>query len=226
MDRFYRSLLPAGAKCFDVGANAGNRVASFRRIGCKVIAAEPQSKCHAYLVSRFGHDPDTVLLKQALGAAPGRGRIMISDADVLSSMSEEFIAATKQSGRFADQNWSRFEEVEIVTLDQLIAAHGVPDFIKIDVEGFELEVVRGLSRPVPLVALEWAPEMTGNLRKCLDRLEQLGPVQFNLSWGESMRMSRVHWLDRGQLEAIFDVFREESFLFADIYIRATPGPQR
>ena len=110
--------------------------------------------------------------------------------------------------------------MEITTLDQLIAQHGLPDFIKVDVEGFELEVVQGLSRPVKLISLEWTPEMTETLLGCIEHLSGLGPVSFNLSWGESMEMSRSRWMDRKQIVELLDSYRGDTFYFGDVYVRS------
>jgi FkbM family methyltransferase len=219
MDRFYASLLKPGARCFDVGANIGDRVASFRRLGYDVIAVEPQRKCQELLAARFAHDTRVTLIHAALGEKPGHGRLMVSNADVLSTMSTDFIEATTRSGRFANYAWNQVEEVPMLTVDQLIERHGAPDFIKIDVEGFEAQVVRGLSRPVPLIAIEWTPELTGNALACVDHLQQLGSLTFNLSWGESMRLSQSEWIPRSSLEEFLAVFRHETYLFGDIYIR-------
>src|ERR1035437_8607056 len=71
-DQFYASLVPPAGTCFDIGANVGSRVASCRRLGFRVIALEPQSKCHAILNSSFGTDPQVTLIKKAVGKTPGR----------------------------------------------------------------------------------------------------------------------------------------------------------
>ena len=79
-----------------------------------------------------------------------------------------------------------------------------------------------------MIALEWAPEMTDNLIRCCEHLESLGPVGYNLSWVESMVLSRKRWMDLESLRSILNVFREEAFLFADIYVRSENdgGPER
>lgn len=223
MDRFYAALLKPGAKCFDVGANVGDRVGSFRRLGYHVIAVEPQRRCQELLAVRFAGDSSVTLVRAALGESPGWGKLMVSNADVLSTMSTEFIEATTRSGRFADYAWNQMEEVPMLTIDQLIERHGSPDFIKIDVEGFEPQVVRGLSRAVPLIAIEWTPELTRNALACIDHLQRLGPLTFNLSWGESMRLSQSEWITRPALEELLAVFRQETYLFGDIYIRTSAG---
>ncbi|AOS45751.1 hypothetical protein Verru16b_02838 [Lacunisphaera limnophila] len=222
-DEFYRTFLPAGSLCFDIGANVGNRLASFRRLGCRVVAAEPQPACQQVLRTRFDSDPLVHLVPSAIGRQPGTAEMQVSDLSVLSSLSPEFIAATTRSGRFAGIRWDQRLTVELTTLDALIAAHGRPHFIKIDVEGYEHEVLLGLSQPVNLVAIEWAPEVSTTTLQCLDHLARLGPVSFNLSWGESMRFARQRWLNHAEITTLINQFSEETYLFADIYIRNQPA---
>lgn len=219
-DAFYAGLVPAGGLCFDIGANSGNRLAVFRRLGFPVVAVEPQTRCHQALHAAFGRDSGVTLLRKAVGRTPGRATLMISDTDVLSTLSTEFIDATTRSGRFEGVTWDKTEQVEVTTLDALIGEYGDPAFIKVDVEGFELEVVMGLNRPVKLIALEWTPELTENSLGCIEHLARLGPVSFNLSWGESMRLARRRWLTEAEIKALLDQFREETYLFADIYVRS------
>ncbi len=221
MDSFYGSLVRPNGLCFDIGANIGNRVAALRRLGLRVVAVEPQPQCYARLQSSFGADHEVTLINKAAGSVPGTATMMVSDTHELSTLSPAFIEATSRSGRFGDIAWDKTITVEMVTLDALIAQYGVPDFIKVDVEGFELEVVRGLSRPIHLISLEWTPELTDNLAECLAHLGSLGPISCNLSWMESMRLARSRWMDKDSLICTLNQFREETYLFGDVYIRST-----
>jgi FkbM family methyltransferase len=220
LDRFYRQLVPPRGLCFDIGANIGNRLASFRRLGFRVVALEPQSKCFSTLQTSYGRDSDVILLKKAVGTAPGTASMMISETNTLSTLSTEFIKKTTESGRFKDVNWSSEEEVQMVTLDQLVKEYGAPDFVKIDVEGYELEVVRGLSSPLKMISLEWAPEMTDRAIACLDHLSGLGPVSYNLSFGEGMRFARKEWMNEQEVKMLLNLLQEQFELFADIYVRS------
>jgi FkbM family methyltransferase len=211
-------IRPAGL-CFDIGANIGQRVEAFRGQGFRVIAVEPQDACFSLLASRFRTDPGVKLVKKAAGKTSGRAMMMISDTNTLSTLSKDFIAATKQSGRFQGITWSKNQEVEVTTLDELIAQYGVPDFVKIDVEGFEQEVIQGLSRPISLMSIEWVPELTNVTLGCIDHLSRLGCASFNLSWLESGRLSSQRWSTREEITEILHLFRSETYLFADLYIR-------
>jgi FkbM family methyltransferase len=216
---FYGGFVGAGHLVFDVGANLGNRVRAFRRLGCKVVAIEPQRACVAALRREFGGDAEVVIVAAAAGAAAGSAMLRTSPDHVLSSMSDEFIRRTKASGRFAASEWTGEEEVEVVTLDALVEAHGVPRFLKMDVEGFEAEVVAGLSRPVPVVSFEWTPELSENAIATVNRLAALGAYRFNLSWGESLRLSKPEWWSRDEVLAVIELMAGESLMFGDIYAK-------
>ena len=70
----------------------------------------------------------------------------------------------------------------------------MPTFCKIDVEGYELEVLRGLTQPIPILSLEYIPAAIELARDCIIRLSELGNYHFNWSKGESHQMSASTWL--------------------------------
>jgi len=94
----------------------------------------------------------------ALGDKEGESVMWQSSSHDISSMSRRFIETIGQ-GAFRDQSWNKEIMVATTTLDQLIARHGLPAFLKIDVEGFELHVLQDLSQPVPFISFEYAPEL-------------------------------------------------------------------
>jgi FkbM family methyltransferase len=149
MDRLYRPFVPAGALAFDIGAHIGDRVASFRRLGARVVAVEPQPALHRTLRLLHGRDTGVTLLSAAVGRVPGRATMRINTANpTISTLSDEFIEASRGASGWQGEAWPVSAEVEVTTLDALIAAHGRPAFIKLDIEGFEAEALAGLTRPV------------------------------------------------------------------------------
>jgi FkbM family methyltransferase len=191
---FYRPLVPRGTTVFDVGANVGNRVESFLALGATVIAIEPQAECAAQLRRRFGRVAGFVLVEQAAGREPGSSILRIPAASTIATLSTDFIRATQASGRFAEYTWDREVDVPMTTLDALIEAHGDPSFCKIDVEGYESEVLAGLTRPLRCVSFEYTPETVDVAVRCVDLLTALGQYEFNASRGESMRWVFGSWI--------------------------------
>ena len=74
MDALYARFLKAGDLAFDIGAHVGDRVSSFRRIGARVVALEPQPGPAAILRLLFGRDRSVTLLREAAAAAAGGSR--------------------------------------------------------------------------------------------------------------------------------------------------------
>jgi FkbM family methyltransferase len=215
---FYRSCIHAGDLCFDVGANIGNRVAPLLEIGAKVLAVEPQKSCYRYLRHRFGNN--IVLETRGLGAKEGVLTFYVSDATTISSFSDEWIDKAK-TGRFSGNEWHKTEQIEMTTMDVLIAKHGLPHFVKIDVEGFETEVLKGLHHAIPMISIEYTvPEQTEQLLMCLDVLHGLSSdYQFNYSSGESMSFAQEKWMSYDEAKTFFT---GESFIqtgFGDVYAR-------
>lgn len=226
MAEFYRNEISSEpCLAFDIGANIGNRTKVFRDIGWSVVAVDPQKNCCAELAECFAGDANVKIVNKAIGQQPGVAQMYISSADVLSSLSKEFIEKTTNSGRFQECWWDRQEEVEMLTLEQLIYQHGVPKMIKIDVEGFELPVVRGLRQPIEFLSLEYTPELSDSLKLCIAHMNSLGDYEFNLSWCESMVMSRRNWFGADKLFAIMEAMEGEKYLFGDIYLRLKKGPR-
>ncbi len=190
--RFYRRFVPANGLAFDVGAHAGNRVAAFRRLGARVVALEPQPDFVHLLQRRFGRDAGVTLLPQALGRAPGEARLLASPrTPTVATLSTDFVRRAGAAPSFRGVRWQAGPLVEVTTLDALIAAHGVPDFVKIDVEGFELEVLMGLSVPLPALSFEFLPAVRDIALDCIARLEALagpGRYRYAVSLGERLHL--------------------------------------
>jgi len=196
MDALNSAFARPGGLMFDIGAHVGDRTASFRRLGARVVAIEPQPAALRALRRIFRHDPGVVLVAAAAGAAEGRVALHVNARNpTVSTVSPGFIAAAEGAPGWEGQHWDRVIDVPMLTLDALIARHGVPDFVKIDVEGHEAEVLAGLSRPLPALSFEFTTIQRGVALRALDRLGELGPHAFNLSLGEDHALGLADWVD-------------------------------
>jgi FkbM family methyltransferase len=197
MDRLYRHFVPSGDLVFDIGAHVGDRVACFRRLQACVIAVEPQPALVRTLRLLYGRDPDVTIEAAAVGRQPGFVDMNLNlDNPAVSTASSEFIVAAAEAPGWEDQIWTRSIRVPLTTLDMLIAKHGAPAFIKIDVEGFEAEVLAGLGRPVPALSFEFTTIQRDVAQACLARCAALGYANFNAVIGESQTFEHHGWTDK------------------------------
>ncbi|MET0634857.1 MAG: FkbM family methyltransferase [Chitinophagaceae bacterium] len=217
---FYKTFLKEGQLVFDVGANLGNRVEIFLEIGCKVVAVEPQVQCQEHLLKTFGNRINIV--GEGLGEKVEKKTMYISDVSTISSLSEEWIESVRQS-RFSGHEWNKTETVSINTMDNLISTYGKPFFCKIDVEGYELQVLKGLSEAIPLLSLEYTvPEQTSRLEECIRILHKLDrDYVYNYSMGEEMSFAMPQFVS---FEVFVQYIHEEKFQssgFGDIYVKSS-----
>jgi hypothetical protein len=141
-------------------------------------------------------------------------------------MSPDWIESVTADRSFARVRWDRSVEVEVATLDDLIAKHGSPAFCKIDVEGFEVDVLAGLTRPLRALSFEYLPPAHDAALAALDHVERLGATSggyaYNYSPVETMRLASEHWLDAADLVRLLERFRPLG-RSGDIYARARLG---
>ena len=215
--KFYSSFVSPNDLCFDVGANIGNRVSPLLKIGAKVIAIEPQTDCARHLRKKFGSRIE--IIEKGLGSTIGVQNFYVSDASVLSSFSKDWIDAINE--RFSDNKWTAPIPVEITTLDFLIEEYGVPSFIKIDVEGFELEVLKGLSKPIPMISFEYnVPENSQTMIDCIHHVKQINEnIEFNYCVGEEMKFALEKWMSFEEILQCVKTKDFTNFLSGDIYVR-------
>jgi FkbM family methyltransferase len=219
MRRLYAGFVKAGDLVFDVGAHAGNRTRGFAALGCRVVALEPQPDFARLLRTVFRRSPRVEIVEAAVGAMAGKASLSISDrTPTVTTVATGWRDARSREADFGGVRWNRRIDVEMTTLDELIARWGLPAFVKIDVEGAEPAVLAGLTQPVPALSFEYVPAALAEVRACVDRLGELGPFSFNWSAGESFRLESASWLSGAELMSSLDAphVRQRS---GDVYAR-------
>ena len=185
-DRLYARFAGPGDLVFDVGAHVGDRVAAFRRLGAQVVAVEPQPALAATLRLLYGRDRAVVVEQTAVGRREGSVSLRLNlDNPTISTASAAFVDAARRAPGWEGQRWEKSIAVPVTTLDALIGRHGLPRFIKIDVEGFEAEALFGLSIAVPALSFEFTTIQREVAHTCVSRCAALGYRSFDAVLGES-----------------------------------------
>lgn len=218
MVSFYGQFISPGDMVFDVGANIGNRTDIFLKLGATVVVIEPQPICLEQLHIKYKNNPDVHIVPKGLGSETGEHHLHLSNADTISTMSDEWLADVKETGRFKDANWDQTINVPITTLDELIKEYGTPAFCKIDVEGFELEVINGLSSPLQSFSFEYAHESHLNATVIIEKMCSLSMYLFNFSKDESMSLEHDNWLDEEEFISYLEQ-QKSSRGFGDVYCK-------
>jgi FkbM family methyltransferase len=217
MDRIYSEFVRPGDLVFDVGAHVGDRIAAFRRLGARVIAVEPQPALILTLRVLYGRHADVVIEPKAVGRTAGTLPMLINvDNPTVSTASPEFVRASLGAAGWEGQAWERSIAVEVTTLDALIAAHGLPSFIKIDVEGFEAEALCGLTQPVQALSFEFTTIQRAVALTALERCAALRFDRFNAAVGESQEIGR--WRTAAEIASWLEVLPHHANS-GDIYAR-------
>jgi FkbM family methyltransferase len=194
MDRLYAQFVTPGDLVFDIGAHVGDRIAAFRRLGARVVAVEPQPALGRTLRLLYGRDPAVVIEPVAVGRPAGTITLRLNpDNPTVATASQEFIEAAGGAPGWQDQAWTRSIDVAMTTLDALIARHGSPGFMKIDVEGFEAEALLGLTWPIPALSFEFTTIQRNVGEACIERCQTLGFLRYNAALGESQALVHERW---------------------------------
>jgi len=216
---FYSQFMTKSDVVFDIGANVGDKAAIFSNLVRAVIAVEPQKKCVEDLKKRF-LGTNVIVMDKAVGERKCISTLKRSEEmTTTASLSGRFIKDVQASGRFGNR-WKAYEYVDVITLDDLVDDYGVPAFIKIDVEGFEPEVVRGLSQPVKALSFEFHPEVLYMTEEVFKHAETLGSFETNYAIGnEFTKLELVAWVQPGDLLKELKKLVGNNSIMGDIYIR-------
>lgn len=215
---FYSRFVKKGDLCFDVGAHLGDRSATWLNLGAIVVGIEPQPKFSAYLAKKFQKNPGYHNEQIALGATSTMATLHISQLfPTLSTLSDVSWRRKINEATPLKIAYDEITEVRVSTLDNMINKYGRPGFVKIDVEGYESEVLKGLSQPVDYVSFEVLSFNKEVMEECVFALSRLGYRKFNFSMQETFELSFASWVDA---EYIVSHLKQLSGLYSgDVYAR-------
>ena len=216
----YEHIIKEGDLVFDIGACIGQMTEFYLSRGARVIAVEPESDDVEKLTERFGDNDKVTIVPKAVGEKNGSSHLYIyKGANSIST----FVPTIwwGQDSAFKGTQGTGWEEVEMITLDSLIEEYGSPQFIKLDIEGYESFALQGLSQPVPFVQFEMcgATIKSGQVRECFERILSICPTatfNYTLCEGPGFRIGPDvfrHWTTAEEVMKKIDEEVEEWSLF-------------
>lgn len=210
---FIQQFVKSSSLVFDVGAHIGAKTDLYLKLNARVVCIEPQPSCLNHLIKKYQLNPNVHIVGKGLADKIGEMELYIcSAAPTISTFSDEW-----QHGRFEnDFKWDKKIIVPVTTLDELIKMFGVPYFCKIDVEGFEPQVLMGLSQTIPYISFEYTKELFKNSKTCLEHLSKLGYVSFNYTIGETPAFIHPEWISSEQLIREIECHSDD-LVWGDIY---------
>lgn len=232
---FYRRALPElrqGDLIFDVGANDGFKTDLFLRLGARVVAIEPDETNQSILRERFlklrlTEKPVVIVGKAVADRNTMESMWVDGPGSAVNTLSQKW-AITLRGNKarhtygHCGLDFVQRKTVETTTLEDLIATYGRPLFIKIDVEGYEVNVIRGLRQAVPCLSFEVnLPEFRPEGLQCVESLSRLAAdSRFNYAVDCERGLVLERWRDGNEFLQVIEGCTDNSI---EVFWRSTAG---
>ena len=200
---------------FDIGAHLGEKSKPFIEKKIRTIMVEPLPICVKTLKRLYSKNSIVKIIPKGLGSKNTKKILSINkQMPTVSTFAKHW-----KSGRFSNLTWSEKTQIQITTLDALIKKFGDPQYIKIDVEGYELNVLKGLSKKSGIISFEITSEFFSDAIKCLKHLKKLSYNSFTFSIGEQKKFFS-DWSDyKTIINLIKKEIKKDKLFWADIYCK-------
>lgn len=218
---FYKKFLNSyplkNALIFDVGANMGNKSIIFSKLAKKVVAFEPSEKLFSYLLKRF-ENSNVTLFNYALGSCVSKSDFyIVENNEAYNSLNKKHIKTTTTLRGIATMATVQHKKIQVEVIENFIQKFGVPKYIKIDVEGYEYEVIKGLKTPVPLLSFEAnLPEFLSESIQTINHLDLISFNKYRFNFATSNSFLNEKFI--GKEDAI-QFLRETALQYLEIYVK-------
>ncbi len=208
-------LINEGDLYFDIGAHLGEKSKPFIEKKIRTIMVEPLPLCVKNLKQLYSKNPIVKIIPKGLGSKNTKKTLSINkQMPTISTFAKHW-----KSGRFSNLKWTGKTQIKITTLDNLIKKFGNPQYIKIDVEGYEFSVLKGLTKKSGIISFEITSEFFSEAIKCLNYLKNLSYNSFTFSIGEKKKFF-CDWSDhKNIINLIKKEIKKDKLFWADIYCK-------
>lgn len=203
---------------FDIGSNVGLTIEIFQKKFDKVVGFEPNPQLHNFLREKF-KDTNLIVDRRAISHQKGSQEFKIANANTISTLSNDWV----ENSRFTNNyNWNHKIIVETLTLQDAIDEYGIPDYVKIDTEGYEYEILTNFHTLLPntLFAFEWAEEQKEKIEKTLTHLHTLGYDSFGYTEADPILYDdEIEWFNYKNFKLIDKLDSNRKSLWGMIYFK-------
>lgn len=203
---------------FDIGCNVGNTLDIFKDVAQNVIGFEPNPELVNILREKYSNS-NVIIDDRAISNKEGTEIFNISKEHTISTISNDWITNSRFTGEY---EWSQSILIPTTTLNNIIDQYGIPDYIKIDVEGHEYEVISSFSKLLnkTLISFEWAEEQKEKIIKSMNHLYSIGYKNFAFTFFDDVLFEdQISWTFYPDFDfaTILDSDRKE--LWGMLYIK-------
>jgi len=164
---------------FDIGANIGKFSLANVNNTNKIIAIEASPTTYKILLNNTKNINKIECLNYAIcNSKKEEITFYESSCNTISTLDKEWLTSSKS--RFGNKTQIKSIKVKTLSIDNLIKKYGVPDLIKVDVEGAENIVLKSLTSKTPLLCFEWASEWKDKNIECVKYLYSIGYTKFHM----------------------------------------------
>lgn len=218
---FYRNFLNSHPSknnlIFDVGANMGHKSIIFSRLAKKVVAFEPSEKLYTFLKNRFIKS-NVQLYNYALGSSVSElDFYLVENNEAYNSLNKKHIKTTTAYRGIATLETVKRQKIKVEVVENFIIKYGVPKYIKIDVEGYEYEVLKGLKTLVPLLSFEAnLPEFLEESINSINYLDRLSLNRYNYNFANSNFFLNEEFISK---EPAINFLKNTQLEYVEIYVK-------
>lgn len=222
----YKNFLKNCSLVFDIGAYDGHKTAAFLELNdrVRVISCEPDKQSFKILSLRF-KNRNVQLYNIALSNNVGVSQFYINNnGSAFNTLNQNWVKILENDNANRWTEKISFEEqnsleVKCTTLDALIEKEGIPDFIKIDVEGYERFVIEGLNQVIECISIECLiPEFKEDMLFIMCKIQDLNKeCEYNVVYQEELIFNQfvnyenyLNWLDNTTLYTFDLIIRKKS----------------